>query len=100
MMSARGWWVHYNGIRSTHFEPIPSRRWSSEDAKGSKLSAYKPCSRVGFAQMAGSSLHHAREATREQCSNLGQVAGLIPTGSEGESTSIKGYFILRYFQLK
>lgn len=50
--------------------------------------------------MAGSSLHHAREATREQCSNLGQVAGLIPTGSEGESTSIKGYFILRYFQLK
>lgn len=51
--------------------------------------------------MAGSSLHHAREATREQqCSDLGQVAGLIPTGREGESTSIKGYFILRYFQLK
>lgn len=51
--------------------------------------------------MAGSSLHHACEATCEQlCSDLGHVARLVPTGSEGESTSIKGYSVLRYLQLK
>lgn len=81
------------------FSPSPPTSRSSGDAKGSKLRAYKPCSRAGFAQTAGSLLHHAREATVNLCSDLGQVAGLIPTGREGESTS-QGYFILRYFQLK